>query len=456
MERMWKRSLLLIVAWFSCSCAWGEDPNWILNDPGHIQALEHRIQQLEVETEALRTELGVIRQLPPVTPVSTTNYAAGPAMDKDPLYCGDCAWWKGDYKIVPYGSLWGNAAYDSRRTTPGAYTLYVPSTDVEGEDAFVIDTRRTRLGLDVTGPQIYMLHCFNSRARVEIDFHGAFVIENKPGVLLRHAYAELYNDDWKILAGQTWDLISPLYPHKVSYTVGWAGGNIGYRRMQIRVERYLQVTDYVKLTPAFSVNQNIVSDFATATNIDAEATDWPLVQGRLGVTLGPTGSGCDPITFGVSGHVGEQGFDFSAAPVIDDARVRTWSFNMDMRVPVGDRMGFQGEFFTGANLGTFLGGIVQGVDLTRREAIYSTGGWFELWYDWNDRLHSHVGYGLDDPRNGDVTTGRTYNEFIFANLIVDVTSKLQLGFEVTDWRTHWVGLNPGDAVRLEFSGKYNF
>jgi len=459
--------LYFAIVWFGCvsaSTLADEGIGTGIQASQQHESLAQRIHQLEAETAALRTELGLLQDVTPLTPVA--NFDPDADGDGGLVYyddvmreMSDCAWWKGDYKIVPYGSLWGNAAYDTRRTSPGAYTFYVPSPEVEGEDAFHVDTRRTRVGLDITGPQIQFLQCFNSRGKIEIDFHGAFVIENKPGVLLRHAYAELYNDDYRILAGQTWDLVSPLYPHMVSYTVGWGGGNIGYRRMQIRMERFLPVSDVLSLTPAISFNQNIVSDFAGATAAAPESTDWPLIQGRLGATLGPRGAGCDPITCGISGHIGEQGFDFAAPAAIDDARVRTWSFNVDMRIPINEQLGFQGEFFTGANMGTFLGGIIQGVDLTRREAIHSTGGWFELWYHWADGLHSHVGYGIDDPRNSDVTdtvNGRTYNDFVFANLVIDVTEKMKLGFEVSDWRTHWLGRSPGDAVRFEFSGQYNF
>ena len=432
--------------------------------------LAQRLQRLEAETAALRAELQALlgeKQRPValeatqvVTRVPTSNIEPG---GMEIMYQEDLSeqvrqlvWTKGDYKIVPYGSLWGSAAYDTQRTFPGVYVLYVPSVDDEGEDAFAIDTRRTRLGLDIIGPRIPHFQCAKSRGRVEIDFHGAFVVENKPGVLLRHAYAEIYDDNFRLLAGQYWDLISPLYPSTVSYSVGWGGGNIGYRRTQVRYERYLRLSDYLLVTPALSINQNIVSDFNAESGVDPEATNWPILQSRLGFTLGPRGEGCDPVTCGVSGHIGEQGFDFHLPPVADDLRVSTWSFNADFRIPITDRFGFQGEFFTGANLSAFLGGVIQGVDLDRREAVHSMGGWLDVWYDWSSCLHSHVGYSLDDPRNSDLTRGRTYNQSYFVNWTYDVTDMLNLGFEITSWKTNWVNLRPGDSVRFRVSGRYNF
>jgi hypothetical protein len=107
-------------------------------------------------------------------------------------------WTKGDFKIIPYGALWGSAIYSTRRTAPGPYIVYVNSPTTEGESAFEIDTRRTRLGLDVTGPMVPLVGCSQSGAKVEIDFHGnqpPFTVvpvspnENRALPLLRHAYA---------------------------------------------------------------------------------------------------------------------------------------------------------------------------------------------------------------------------------------------------------------------------
>jgi len=64
------------------------------------------------------------------------------------------AWSKGDYTIVPYGVLSGSAIYVTNRCVPGPFILYVASQTLEGEDDFVIDTRRTRMGFDVTGPRV--------------------------------------------------------------------------------------------------------------------------------------------------------------------------------------------------------------------------------------------------------------------------------------------------------------
>lgn len=438
-----------------------------------------RLAELEAEQDALRAEIQWLREhpnrmpTPSATPVSLSTELTvpeTPPADGDVYFTFDelaaemkkFAWTKGDFRIVPYGSLWGSAIYATERTYPGPYTLWVYSPDDHGEDTFVIDTRRTRMGLDIAGPRIPMFCNAKSGGKIEIDFHGAFVVENKPGVLLRHAYGEVKNENFRLLAGQTWDIISPLYPDTLSYSVGWAGGNIGYRRAQIRYERYVALSNTCLLTGQISVNQNIISDF-NGNGSRPEATGWPVIEGRTAVTLGSRRGKVKPITIGLSGHIGEQGADFLTAgpapyflPPQDDFRVRTWSANVDVYVPITERFGFKGEFFTGENLSTFLGGIVQGVNVYTRRPIRATGGWFEFWYDWTPRMHTHVGYSIDDPVNTDLTVGRTYNEFVFANGVFDVTKSLQVGLEVTNWKTNHIGHRPGESVQVEFTGKYGF
>ena len=108
-----------------------------------------------------------------------------------------------------------------------------------------------------------------------------------------------------------------------------------------------------------------------------------------------------PIEVGVSSHIGDERFTFSAAH--EDLPARTWSFNADFKVPYNECWGMQGEAYIGENLSAFLGGIGQGYDFTLKQSIYDQGGWLELYHYWTPCLHSHVGYCLDDPLDHDIT-----------------------------------------------------
>ena len=370
------------------------------------------------------------------------------------------AWRKGDFTITPYGFLWGNMVYETEQSYPGSYALFIRSAELYGDDDFCIDARSTRLGIDIAGPRLWCFNCAQSGGKVEFDFQGAFVTENKSGVLLRHAYWEVKNEDFRLLMGQTWDVISPLYPNTIMYSVYWGAGNIGYRRPQLRYERYLHFSPVSMVTLQGSMNLSIVSDFTGANDgIEGNHGGWPVLEGRAAWTLGCRGKGCQPIVVGASGHIGNQEFNFGPLSPLPGEYVRpTWSVNADFHVPITNRFGVHGEFFTGENLGTFLGGIIQGVDINTAQPIRSTGGWFEFWYDWSCRWHTNAGFTIDDPFNEDITTaaGRTYNSAYYVNLVHDVTKQFKMGFEVSSWKTLYKGLEPGESVRFEFMAKYGF
>ena len=214
--------------------------------------------------------------------------------------------------------------YASQRTNTGPFTLWVFSEEEQGESAFVIDARRSRFGFNVEGPRIDALGGAESRGQVEIDFQGAFVTENRASVLLRQAYWETRDETFRLLVGQHWDVISPLIPATLNYSAGWMGGNIGFRRAQFRAERFVNLSEQLRLTLQASLNQDIVADFPADTGVRRESASWPVLEGRTAIGLFPDQS----TELGISGHIGETGFDFvnSGPPPLnlppeDDARL---------------------------------------------------------------------------------------------------------------------------------------
>lgn len=386
-------------------------------------------------------------------------------------------WSKGGFKIVPYGILWGDMIYASSRQFPGRFILWIDSEETQGEDSFQIEARYTRVGLDVKGPTVDVFGGMAGGGKVEVDFLGNFTTENQPDVRVRHAYYEAKNESARILVGQTWDLISPLLPNTVNFSVLWAAGNIGFRRAQFRLERYIPLSGDVTWELQGALAQNVIQDFTSGTSsvgVTRETGDWPMIQARTGLRFG--GGRPNPIAIGVSGHIGETGFDFAgghpANPGLaaqDDARFRSWSFNVDAKIPLTDRCGVHGEFFTGENLSNELGGILQGVCPCLRVPIRATGGWGEIWFDVTPKVHTHLGYGVDDPNNADSLIGRTSNSVVYSNVFLDCTKQLTTGLEVSYWRTNYHNRTsepgftpiasptlPGDAVAIDWTVRYKF
>jgi hypothetical protein len=122
------------------------------------------------------------------------------------------------------------------------------------------------------------------------------------------------------------------------------------------------------------------------------------------------------------------------------------------------RFGVQGEFFVGQTLGTYGGGILQNINPATFQGVHSTGGWCEVYYYiCPDKLHTHIGYGIDDPLDGDLAPGqRLRNEAYFANLIWDVTKAFRLAGEVTYRKTAWVALPNNDGVGFQMQAQWKF
>ena len=461
---------------------WGQSPAPPPSaDPSEDVA--DRMNRLEAETQSFADEVQWLREHParlPAVEATPTGMAPTPAAAADPAAGrGDyftldelrgemkkLAWTKGDFSIVPYGYLWGNTVYSTERTSPGSYTLFVlsPSGSRAAKNECIVDVRNTRLGFDVLGPPIPFFDCAKGGGKVEIDFQSPLNTtagENKATVMLRHAYAEVKDDDFRFLAGQTWDVISPLESRHVD-VLGRLGrrqhrlppGTVPRRtvfRLLRRLAGHRATLDQPASVRRQRWNHDAVGHADGRTVQLADRRGTSRLDGRA------SRQGLPPITVGLSGHIGEQEFIYSIGKL--DEHRRTWSGNVDVRVPLTERLGVQGECYIGENLGTFLGGIGQGIDPYTLNTIRDAGGWVEVWYDWTPRLHSHVGYSVDDPNDHDFahyTGGKIYNQFYFGNLTYDLTKNFLVGMEVSSWKTLYFGQLPGDSVRCEFVAKYGF
>lgn len=444
---------------------------------------QERLHRLESETQQLRAEIQAfgqsVQRLPPVDEQSASGVALTAASDPAPAspptpaagasteftmqqLQGEMAkfcWTKGPFKFSPYGRLWTSMSYDTQRTQIGDYVLWVDSPSVRSGAEFQVDARSTRLGCDIAGPDLDCFCGVKTGGKVEIDFQGTFLRGDEGTVLLRHAYWEMKNEDYRVLAGQTWDVISPLYTPTFDYTAGSAAGNLAYRRAQFRLERYLHSSDEFLISLQTAAAVDIIVPFPTVTRVVNHHGSWPDWQNRVAFTFGDRkAKDAQPIEIGVSGHVGEQNLDFLplVGPVITNLARPTWSINVDAKVPITPTFGVQGEVFTGTNLSNYFGGILQGIDPVTLQPIRDSGGWVALWYNPLPTHHWNVGYSLDDPLDQDMTVGRLYNQYIFTNYTYDITKALNVGLEVASWKTLYVGLEPGNAVRFETVVRYNF
>ena len=352
-----------------------------------------------------------------------------------------------------YGYVKADASYDTSRTTAGNYVVYVNSQadKMNDNDEFNLTANQTRLGVNITGPASDTM---KSSGCIEFDFYSKYAYENKAGIQMRLAYLTL---DWpesqfSILAGQAADIISPLVPNTLNYTVLWDAGNIGYRRPQIRFTKSFALGEQASLKLEGGPVRTIGRTDPTSSESGQDA-GFPTAQGRVSLTFpffGPK-----PTTVGLSGHIGSEEYDLNTTG--SHKNFRTWSGNLDVTQPICDGLTIQGELFTGEDLDTYFGGIGQGVNTTTLKEIASKGGWVAAslgpWSQWS----FNVGTGVDNVNADDVSTGsRVYNSSVFGNVICAASKHVQVGLEVSQWNTRYKGSGNADDTRAQASFIYKF
>ncbi len=400
--------------------------------------LQNRIEQLEKQVAELQK--------------AAASAPAGPAAPQE-LPARKGLWSNLDVQL--YGYVKGDASYDSSRTTSGNFVLYVDSEATRDSDnEFNLTANQTRLGLNIGGPESETMR---ASGKVEFDFYGNYASENKSKIQMRHAYMTLLWPQWDltVIAGQTSDVVSPLVPTTLNYTVLWDAGNIGYRRPQIRLTKGLPLGEKTALkfegAMARTIGRTTPAD-PTLTE-SGEDAGFPTLQGRVSMAFPFVGP--KPAAVGISGHYGQEEYDLDATGRHVDFDTR--SVCLDVTVPVAKWLTLQGELFSGENLDSYFGGIGQGVNTTAREEIRSQGGWIAATLGPWSKCAFNVGAGIDDVEAEDVDAGaRTLNSSVFGNVIYSWNKHAQVGFEMSHWKTRYKGSGDADDMRAQVSFIYTF
>ncbi|HUS57375.1 MAG TPA: hypothetical protein VM141_01880, partial [Planctomycetota bacterium] len=371
------------------------------------------------------------------------------------------------FKANIYGFIKLDGSYSTGRIYPGNYAMYVLSEGTrKNDDQFNLTANETRLGLDIAGPQTDGMI---TSGKIEFDFYGGGA-ENKSNPMLRQAYAKL---DWpessfSVLAGQTWDIISPLAPNSLNYLVLGCAGNAGYRRPQVQLTKKVDMQDCL-LTLQGGIARTIGRTSGFDPGDSGEDAGFPTVEGRTALSFPLLTN--QPTTIGVSGHYGEEEYDIDAGN--RHVMFRSWSANVDVVMPLVPKMlSVRGEAFTGDNLNAFVAGINQGVNTTAGSSreITTHGGWFAFSFTPPARAPEgapapespwefNVGAGVDNPSDTDLTgmaNAATRNQAVFVNSIYKINKATTVGLEVSKWKTDYNDRASGDAFRFESALKYSF
>lgn len=417
-----------------------------------VQALEKRNAELEQQLRSQQSDMQETEEslLDVREQVDETSASIETIEQATTAFPSDLKPLVSNFGAEFYGYIKLDMSYDDSNVFPGNFALWAESESVavEDDDQFNVTANQTRFGFRLDGPEIYG---GETRGNIELDFYGGGA-ENKSRARMRQAWAEIFWDelDLAVLAGQTWDVISPLYPTTLNFLIQDAAGNIGYRRPQLRVTKGFQVTPDSRLELASAITRTIGDDLdLTETGSDS---GFPTTQHRLAYSFPLLTE--RPTTLGVSGHYGEEERDVSPTQICHHP---TWSIVFDYSIPLLKKLTILGELWHGENLATYYGGVIQGVNLQIPDSIPASGGWASLaigpFYD----ARFNVGASIDNPEDAFVVSGgREKNASIFGNVIYALSESLSIGMELSYWDTQYKDLDDGDAIRVQSSVIYKF
>jgi len=348
---------------------------------------------------------------------------------------------KPSIKLNWYGYVKLDGSYDQNMTSHGNFAMWVnrPTVD-ESDEQFNMTANQTRFGVKMQGENYKNV---GVAGQIEFDLYagvtGATVAENKPMLQLRHAYFSVKYGPTMLLAGQTWDLFSPLNPSTLNYAVLWGCGNLGYRRPQISLWQTFNPAGPTTFTMAGGFLRTIGTDltptFTLAVGETSEGADdgtdagIPSFQGIVDFTH--KFSSGSSLRCGVSGLYGTLKAETTLGNSED---YESWAVNGHLMLSFASGFGIAGEAFRGSNLQSYMGGINNNSTIN---GVRSTGAWASCWAALSPKTKVNIGAGIDDPQNQDFSTGRSKNFSYFGNISYAFIPQASVGLELSQWETEY-------------------
>lgn len=368
--------------------------------------------------------------------------------------------------VEPYGFARLDAIVLTHQMNHPQYSMWVQPDSVSsgGTPNLTIYGRLTRFGLKFDGSAL--TEGVDLVGKVEADFQNGGS-ESRPAPRLRHGYGRASTDLWFLLAGQTWDLVSPLYPSAHADALMWNAGNLGDRRPQLRLGLTPGSEDFGVRVGAAAATTGAIDgkDLDGNGRLDGFDSGVPMLQGLAELHWNNWADA--PLRFGVSGSwaverlsedppTGDEGTQYGGEDVFYSR-----SINGHLEVPLTGSLKLRGEAFYGSNLSDVRGGIGQGVTRNEGTEIRAAGGWAEAVFQPVDPYTVSVGASIDDPFDDDLpeggdVTARALNRTLFAVQKFRPWEPVQFGLEYWYWRTDYIGADTGDAHRVNLHSSFYF
>ncbi len=417
------------------------------DDPVEI-ASDAKLDELFRRLDAQDRELGYLRQLVGADPDGAISPAsAGTEGEQNPITVGLL---NTANRVKLHAGLDTLMVFSTSRPFPSGVPLFLLPDSPFGLDTNTFDAhaRQSYVGALFSGPE---LGDFQTGAQILAFFQNDNLSTDDYGLLVYYAYGELKNDDWRFAAGLQPDVFNPVSPTIVYLTKMYGSGNTGSYRGQLRLERFFQDGEDFGLTLTGALGEPISTLVTSNAGRIEEDNGWPNIEGRAEVGVGPRqairGNQVRQLEIGLSGVVGQTRTSRTLlappAALPPRAVIDTWGLGVDGEWQPNEWYGARGEFYTGQALGEYNGGITQSFNSDTLAEVQSVGGFGEVFCYLTDEVHVHVGYGVDNPRDGDLAPIQIRrNETYFMNWVWDVSKAVQLGFEVDYRQTDYTQFVP--------------
>lgn len=371
---------------------------------------------------------------PALTPVATPAPAPAPAK---PAIISNLP-------LQLYGYVRLDAAYDTAKVYPGNYVVYLPLPLINKmDDQLDITANQSRIGLKIMGPEFAG---GKGEGKIEFDFYGGGA-ENKSGFMMRHAYYEVNwpGSQFGVLAGQTWDVISPLLPDTINFTACWMAGNVGYRRPQVRLSQNLALGNGSKLAAKLALARNIGRTNASDHIESGADAGVPVLEGSLAFQ-GKLFANQEAL-IGISGLRGREEYAPANANVYS---VGVWAVSAELLLPLVDKLSLKAEAYRGSCLESYMGGIGLTGITAAKQGLNSQGAWASLGAGPFSGLKFNGGGSVDLPQFDQLANGtRSRNSVIFVNGFYDLLASLQVGAEISVWQTEYKNTETVKSVRYQ-------
>lgn len=336
--------------------------------------------------------------------------------------------WSGS-QLSTFGAL-NNTPASYNRNIAGFNRVVDETIDGNNDAAISATVQNTRFGF-VLDPYDFNGKNFSVDARIELDFWNA----NAPNISavvprIRRAYAGIGQKHWRFLAGQEWDLFSPLNP--TTLNIGgnlWQQGNLGFRRPQLRFTYMHEIGEGSGIEGAASAN---LPGNTMSLDDNGNSTGIPMFQGRVGYWHAlPAGK----MWVYLSGAYAQHRNAVAAAP-----RVNNWGLALSLDVPIHKYLKPMGEFQYGYSLGSLL---TLASDTNRQRFLSA---WGQIKSEWLSWLETNIGYSIDTLDSPQVAANFVKrNQVGFGNILFKPFKVFVIGLEYNYMRTTYQGTGASEA-----------